>query len=137
MAAPRFDEQTQKIILNAVRSGAKRGAAAKLALISPSTLTKWVQKGQEDEEGGYNQFVLQLLKAEAQHEQDLVKTMGDALEDAEGNANGAIALAMLKARHGWGMSSDKFIDYLVERLSTSQPELLADILTDIANGVLD
>jgi transposase len=138
MAAPKLDAEIKRKIVGAIQTGMRRGAAAKACGLHPSTVSKWLQKGESEGcDDVYSEFRKAVLIAEASHEQMLVNAMTDALVDPFGKTDGNVAMAMLKTRHGWTYGSDKFIDYLVHKLHEGHPELLTEILEDIKNGALD
>lgn len=136
----KFNEQTGRDLIIQARAGNKRAACAKFVGISPATLNSWIQRGIRGEEE-YAEFAKGYLKAEAKDETQLVSLLKDSLVDGEGQPVPAVAMYLLNNRHGWNkiaaQVAEKFIDYLVDKLSESHPELLTSILQDLEGGVLD
>jgi len=133
----KFTKEVQKEIITTIAAGGKRDTAAKSAGVSPVLLSKWISQGLADEEGEYYEFVKALFKAEARDEDRLLSILHGGVVNAQGDLNPAPILFLLKARHGWGSEVlDRVVDYLYSKLATDHPELLAEILTDIKNGVV-
>jgi hypothetical protein len=136
----KFNGKIRQDLVTQARAGNKRSACAKSVGISPATLNSWIQKGiRGDVE--FAEFAEEYLKAEAKDETSLVSLLKESLVDGEGNPVPAVAMYLLNNRHGWNkvavQVAEKFIDYLVDKLSESHPELLTSILQDLEGGVLD
>ena len=75
-----FTEERKEKILQALRAGNYRTAAAKWAGIEPGTLKAWVNRGNHGEPG-YAEFVAAIKEAEGQAEASLVATIKKASQE--------------------------------------------------------
>jgi len=138
MASKAFTREAASIIITALKSGAKRSAAAKQAGVTPSTLSKWIQQGTLEDNTPLALFASDVFKAEALDENTLLTDLKKTVFTDMGTANPTAIMFILKSRYGWGQNAiDNLIDYLVEKLTPTHPDLLAEILNDINKGVLD
>ncbi len=136
----KFSEKIAQDLIQCARVGNKRSTAARNAGISPSTLTTWLRKGLAGD-AQYEDFAHSYLRAEAEDETRLVGLLKDSLVDITGKTVPSVAMYLLNHRHGWDKVSaqiaERFIDYLVGKLSDKHPELLDDILQDLEAGAID
>ena len=137
----KFSDKTKQDLITHARAGNKRSACAKAVGISPATLSAWIQRGLKGIDDEYIEFAKEYLQAEARDEALLVSLLKDSLVDGEGNPVPAVAMYLLNNRYGWNkvaaQIAEKFIDYLVDKLSEAHPALLTSILKDLEDGVLD
>lgn len=88
-----LDDAVAAVILNAIRAGAWRCVAARLAGVSPKSLQKWLKWGRKDPDSVYGRFRKQFLQAENEVEFQAGKSAFEgALKDPE------IALKYLAVR---------------------------------------
>jgi hypothetical protein len=81
----------EKAICDAIRAGCYQEQAAQAAGISASTLYAWKALGEQESDGPYRRFLLNLRQAEAEAELNAVKILRRAIED-EGDWKAALAL---------------------------------------------
>ena len=99
------DLVTQKIVA-AVKAGATRDGAAKVAGIGRSTLQSWLQRGRDGDEP-YAGFLDKIRKAEGDLEKRLVTLALALAEHAENEAVRAKMIDMLlNVRCGWGKTRE-------------------------------
>jgi hypothetical protein len=136
----KFNDKLHHDLITQARAGNKRAACAKSVGISPTTLYSWIHRGMQGDEE-FKAFAEDYLKAEAKDEVQLVSLLKESLVDGEGNPVPGVAMYLLNNRHGWNkvtsQVAEKFIDYLVDKLSESHPDILKSILQDLESGVLD
>ena len=63
-------KQTQ--ICEALRDGASVAAAAELSGVHPSTVHRWMQRGEDEASSKYHEFRVAVSRARAEYEQDLI-----------------------------------------------------------------
>ncbi len=84
-------------IEKAVRAGNYLDSAARSAGVHPSTLYRWLQRGDEETEGIYYDFAQEVRRAEAEAEVHAVAVLRKAMAD-----DWRASLAYLERRHpGW------------------------------------
>lgn len=89
-----LDDAVAAVILNALRAGAWRKVAARLAGISPGTLWEWMERGEAEPDSIFGRFRVEVIKAESEVEHDVGKVALDgALKDPK------LALDYLRVRH--------------------------------------
>lgn len=68
----KFTEQVREILIENARAGAPIKAAAALAGVHPSTVSKWLKDGGEDEESPFAEFAVQFYAAQAEYKMELL-----------------------------------------------------------------
>jgi transposase-like protein len=106
----KFTGGRREQILELLSAGASRREAARAAGIVPSTLTKWIRRGERSRypESGYRRFYLAVLEAEAH-------PSIRALKDEQDRMLGDPDLA-------WRFIERRYPDY-VDRLASSSPTI--------------
>lgn len=100
----RLTPKTHKILVEAIRRGNYRDQAASLAGISRKTLLRWLQEGRREEEqdvpdkeARYRAFYLDVVRAEAEFEDEMIVTITNS---AKANPqNWAAAMTILERKY--------------------------------------
>lgn len=119
--------EVQERLVSAIRQGLKYDTACALAGISYYTMRNWVIAGEGAADGIYFNFLTALKKAEAEAEQDLVKSIKDAGK-REWQANAWI----LERRHPERWARRERSENVTVNIDLDQ--LTDEQLTRIANG---
>jgi transposase-like protein len=94
-------KQTQELIANVIEQGASIAEACRRAGVHRETFYRWMQFGEEEEAGPFQEFRDRLVRARGEGEAQYRKTL---LELAEASEDTATLMAMLKQRYpeSWG-----------------------------------
>lgn len=77
----KFTQERVDIILEALSRGNYRTVACSLADVADNTFWRWMNRGEAEGEGPHYEFLLAVLKAEAQSESDIVGHVVSAVPD--------------------------------------------------------
>ena len=68
----KFTEQIKEMLVENARLGASQKSAAALAGIHPATLSKWLERGTEEEDGPFADFAVNFFQAQAEYKMQLL-----------------------------------------------------------------
>lgn len=124
MALPKLlDELVSKRIVDAVRAGASRTAAAEAARVGRSTLHLWLQRGAAGDEP-YATFTTRVREAEGELERELVEVV---MSHAAKSWQAAAFLLERKWQKRWAVRRERAAD-----VGTVAPDEVAKLLAEAA-----
>ncbi len=124
-----LDDLVAQKIVAAVKAGASRAGAAKLAKVGVSTLHSWIAKGRDGEEP-YAGFLERIREAEGNLEKKLVTLALALAEHAENESVRAKMIDMLlNVRCGWGKARDVTADVAGAAEESADVEFLEGLVS--------
>jgi hypothetical protein len=121
----KFTEPIKKKILQALNLGGTYEIAAAYGGIHPDTLYGWIQRGKQEPEGDYLDFLLACRDAEAQGALNALGTVNQAI--SQGSIQAAFWLLERRHRYEKNLNPEANIEINIDISESNVPELVEQI----------
>lgn len=101
----KFNEERAATALEAIASGANHKTAANLAGVSQKTFSEWLSRGENDPDGPFGQWALNVRQAQAKFEQAMLEKVIEHSE-AKGNWIGFMTILERRFSEHWRRPSE-------------------------------